>query len=827
MAGTQPFKVIILTAVIFAGITTCIHAQNKGAVTGVIKDAISHTPIGYATLHITDSSTRSTVRQTQADVNGNFVIDYLPHGLFALQVSFVGYETLDIESIIITPGNDTVNLGTINLYLAKDNVLSRVTVTTQKGILQNVGDKKIFQVNQSLVSDGGTAVNLLQNVPTLQIDADGNISLRGSTGVQVFVDGKPSLIAGGTVVQVLQSIPASAIDRVELITNPSAKYDASGQSIVNIVLKANNKRGFNGNAAVTAGTRNNYNSSTGISYQTNKLNVYANYSYSRVYAYSNGIQYITYLNTGNPSAFSDERFPSLTLNLLHNAKVGIDYNISSKSTLGFSASFNARDRSRQEFLTISQLSAQLKPLQFCNCNNTINDNSSGYNLNLDYSQRFNKPGEEITFSLGYARSTNNTYQRYSMVWANMDGQDVATDKKVLQSNGQGNNTLYNIQVDYTLPVGKAGKIEAGYRTQTGPGTSAQHGYQVDDAEGYTNDYSLFNVFNISNRVHALYVSYTGRYKDFSYQAGLRAEDALLTATFVSYDTANVLHATPVKVANAGLYPSILLTQKFKNNQQLQLSYTRRVTRPAAREITTYLDVSDPVNYITGNPGLLPEIIHSVELSYRKNWQSTSVTASAFLIMRNDVIKNIESAPVNDVVVTTAQNLPRSVSTGLELTAHITPLKAWDFTANTNIYLRTNAAAPHFGIAESSGLSWNANITNNLTLVKNLMLQVRADYRSADAILQDLNRPAFGLDAGAKYDFPNKKAGLTLSSRDIFNSRKWAFLRESQTNLLDFVRRTQTSRISLTFTYNFGKSRAATKKPNKPEEQREKRIDEAS
>jgi len=803
-----------------------VHAQNKGFVTGVVKDAITHSPIAYASVEVTGKGTSGTIRETQTLPGGSFSLNNLPGGTFTLQISFVGYETLVIDSLSVAAANDTVSLGTLNMYPSKSNVLSQVTVTSNKGLLQNVAGKKVFQVNQSLVSDGGTAADLLQNVPTLQIEADGNISLRGSTGVQVLVDGKPSLIAGGTVAQVLQSIPASQIDRVEIITNPSAKYDASGQSIVNIVLKQNTKRGFNGSAAVTAGTRNNYNASTSLSYQTNKINLYGNYSFSRTDAYSTGIQYITYLNTGNPAAFSDEVFPSITVKLLNNAKAGIDYTFSNKSILGFSASVNTTHKQRHEYLTINQLGTNLKTVQFCNCNNGIYANGTSYNLNLDYSQHFTKPGEELTFNVGYAHGINNGYQHYSQDMFNINGQLVDTSLSALQTNDQGHDNNYNIQADYTLPVGKTGKVEAGYRTQAAYGDITQQGYESDNG-GYTPYNALFNAFSSTNVVHALYVSYQGQYKDFTYQLGLRGEDALLKGNLINYDTGNALVLTPIKVANTGIYPSIFLTQKLQGNQQLQLSFARRVTRSTPYELNPYLDVSDPVNYITGNQALLPEIIHSAELGYRKSWPKTSLAANAYFIGRTNVIKHIQTPPVNGVVFTIPENLPRSVTSGLELIANTALLKVWDFTANANIFMRTNAAAPQYGITQSSGLSWNANITNNINLVKNLSIQIRADYRAADVVIQDRNRPAFGLDAAAKYDFPNKKATLTLSSRDIFNSRKWAFLRVSQTNLLDFVRRTQTSRVSLTFAYHFGTSPAASKKPAKTDEQREKRIDEAS
>ena len=306
--------------------------------------------------------------------------------------------------------------------------------------------------------------------------------------------------------------------------------------------------------------------------------------------------------------------------------------------------------------------------------------------------------------------------------------------------------------------------------------------------------------------------------------GLRGEIAHLDATFLGYQasaqTANagaiinyLAYSTPIQVPSKGIYPSVFLTQKLDNDQQLQFSFTNRVTRPTARELNPSTDFSDPTNYETGNPNLVPESINSLEFDYNKSWKGVTLTSGIYYSRLNNVIKHIEGDPVNGVIVTTAENLKHSNTTGLELIGHFDLIKAWDFTANANIFERQNDAAPQYGIAANSGLSWNANITNNISLVKSLSIQVRADYRAADQVIQDRNRAAFGLDAGARYDFPGNKASLSFNSTDIFNSRKWAFLRTSDAVLLDFERRTIGSRGTLTFTYHFGKS-VSTKQTNK-------------
>ncbi|GAA3961198.1 TonB-dependent receptor domain-containing protein [Mucilaginibacter dorajii] len=830
---------IKLTAIIpvLLSLTVNLYAQNTGKITGSLKDAKTREVISFATVALTDERTKANVKGAQTDINGNFVLDNLPAGTFTLRLSFVGYDPVVKEAIVLDPSTGGLNLGEVPMIAAKSKMLNEVAVTARKATLQNTEGKKVFSVNQSLVSQGGTAADLLQNVPTLQIDINGNVSLRGSTGVKVLIDGKPSLIAGGDVTQILQSIPASSIENVEVIANPSAKYDAEGQGIINIVLKKNSKAGFNGAVTLAAGTRDNYNGSANLSYQNSKVNLYGNYSLRDGDTYSNGFQYLTFLQPTDAAVFSNELFPSTTTNKIQNLKAGIDYALAPKSVLSVSGNLNLRDTHRDEVLYIDNLDANRLPVQSSLQNNTTNSNGKSYGVDVDYSQHFKKPKEELTFNFSYSHSNSRNLQVYQNHLTTPGSGSPAPDADPQESDIRNNGTSYNIQADYTLPTGKTGQFAAGYRSQISLGNNNQYAYTLGNT-GAVPIYSFTNLFASNNQIHAVYASYKNQVNNFTYELGLRGEDAHLNATFTGYELPNstinnptsqniLLYHTPIKVPSKGLYPSVFLTQKLQNNQQLQLSYTNRVTRPTARELNPSTDFSDPTNYETGNPHLVPESINSLELGYNKAWQNITFTSGLYYSRLNNVIKHIESDPVDGLIITMAQNLKHSTTTGLELIGHFNLIKAWDFTANANIFERQNDAAPQYGITANSGLSWNANITNNISLAKSLAIQVRADYRAADQVIQDKNRPAFGLDAGAKYDFPGNKASLSFNSIDVFNSRKWAFLRSSNTLLLDFERRTLGSRATLTFTYHFGKSAGVHKQPKKKDDNADKRIDDAS
>ncbi|RZK64466.1 MAG: TonB-dependent receptor, partial [Pedobacter sp.] len=310
---------------------------GEGRITAKVVDASNNQTVPFASAIVIDRKTKAVVKGAQTDVDGNLVMTGLPKGVFSFKVSYLGYQTMVRDSISISDTNKEIKFGTINMKPSKGTALNEVTITAPKSTIQMGIDKKIFSVDQSLVSEGGSASDLLQNVPSVQTDIEGNVSLRGSSGVRVLIDGKPSLIAGGNVAQILQSIPASSIESVELITNPSAKYDAEGQSgIINIVLKKNKKLGLNGSVALTAGNQDNYNANTNVSFQNSKINLYGNYSYRYGNRLGGGYNNITYLDgsgLGTPTGYADQNTDSKSLDKGHNLKAGIDYYVTDKSVL--------------------------------------------------------------------------------------------------------------------------------------------------------------------------------------------------------------------------------------------------------------------------------------------------------------------------------------------------------------------------------------------------------------------------------------------------------------------------------------------------------------
>jgi len=696
------------------------------------------------------------------------------------QFSFIGLLLLSASAQVCsqTPRRDSTFLHT---------TLKEVEIVGKSPAFRSGLDKKVFSVSQSLVSLGGSAADLLNNIPTLQIDGNGNISLRGATNVKVLVDGKQSLIGGGSITQILQSIPAASIEKIEVITNPSAKYDAEGQGVINIILK---KGGYNSAISASAGTRANYNAGAGINYRARKADIYGNYGFQRKNTYSNGYQNMTYLHSGDSTYYSNETFPSTTITNLHIVQAGIDYHPSPRDLLSITGLYNGTTTNRHEYLTVDNWTKQQTPTLLSNRTNTTNGWNNTWGATLDFTHKFRRPAEQLDLDFSWTTGTGNKSQVYITDGPTRDTlKDVKGDKS----------TNYNIRADYALPLGKGGLLQTGARSQLA--TSNNHQWEP----------SLINFFNTNNQVHAVYISYRQQLIHYTIQFGLRAEAGRLAATLKNYDSANHLVTTPIDVNTNGLYPSLFIIRQLPGAVQLQLSYTRRINRPAPRDINPLPDVSDPVNYDKGNPSIRPEDIHSIELTCKKTWPGAYLTSALYYNQTNDPIKHIQTDPVNDVTITISENLRRAINTGLELIGSLRVSKRWALTANVNLHDRINSAAPEYGIHASSGLSWNANITNDLSLAKGLSAQLRADYKSTELILQDRYRRAYGFDAGAKYDFAHNRATLSLSARDIFNTRRPAFLRASDALLLDWQRITYSARASLTFTWRIGNNNSTGSK----------------
>lgn len=808
-------RIFFLSLIIFSFAANAQQAATTGGtVSGKLVDGNNGQPLELATVALVRKSDSKPVKSMQTDLNGNFSLTGIDNGLYLLRATYVSYLTFIKDSIAVTPLKKNIQLGNIKLRQGK-GLLKEVVITAQKSQMQIGIDKKSFNVDQSLVSQGGSATDLLTNVPSVQVDVDGNISLRGSSSVRVLINGKPSALTGGDITDILQSIPASAIETIEVITNPSSKYDAEGQAgIINIVLKKNVQKGFTGSASASVGTQHTYNGTFNLAYQNSKVNLYTNYSYRKGERVGNGSVDKTTISTDGSVQTQDQTANQNFTFIGQNIRTGIDINLTPKSTLSFTNNINLRTRDRNQSGSTLIDSGDVF-LQRIDQNNLSHGTGTNLDFNSDFSHKFKKKGEEITANVGYSIDKNNNFDNLNSDYYYYTIPEYVNSVQRNTTNSRQHNVI--VQSDYTLPL-KNGKLEAGIRSTINNNNT---NYISDTLNTGTGNYDynpfLSNDFIYKENVNAAYTNYQHDFGKFSLQAGLRLEDAHIRTQLIDSTTTN--H----KQDYFRVYPSLFLTDKLSENQTLQLSYSRRVSRPNSRQLSPFIDESNRLNYQQGNPNLLPEDTHSFELSYINYWKAVTLTSSIYYRLTNDNIQQITTplTPRNlDTTLTQFQNLKSASNAGYELIAKISPITAIDFTANVNIYYRHIDGDAALDLATTSGWAWNGNLTANVKATKKLGIQIRGDYQGPQVIPQGTMKAMYGVDGGVRYDL-TKKLNISANVRDIFNTRK--FVSDIKYNTTYFSsaqvsdRRFNTRTGIVTLAYRFGNNGIPQKRKSKDQQ----------
>lgn len=790
-----------------------LYAQDNAKISGVVVDSVTNEPVDFASVTLLNQQTNQAVKGGQTDEQGRFSFSGISAGTFMLRVSFVGYDAYEKRSIRINSGQ-AVAMGNIKLSSSASTMLKEVVIEGTPPAMQMGIDRKVFNPEQSIVSAGGNASELLANVPSLSVDMDGNVGLRGSTNVRILIDGKQSALAGSNINNLLESLPANSIQRIEVMTNPSSKYDPQGQGgIVNIILKKNIRTGFNGMARAGGGSFNNYNGGLDLNYRDSKFNYFGSYNYRRRNNPGSGFNNNTYNDGSRVYNTSDNGRSGNS----HTVRLGADFFATEKTTLGLSANLNLRDNTRREDLFYTYYDTLGSIIGTSPRYTNQNEDDTGYEVNFDFKREFKREGEELTANVSYGRSKEDGIQTF---------EQTATDPSIVIDPGRINDTYedgknVNIQVDYVLPFSKEQKLEAGYRTTLRYSDEQQLSDALNTANGlYERDYDLTNDFNMDDIVHALYGNYQNKLTDkFGYQVGLRAEQAYLNTEYLSYDPniAPADRSTRGRLDYFRVYPSVYLTQELTEGSSLQLSYTRRVNRPRGWQVNPFLDISDPVNYRQGNPNLRPEDIHSLELAYSKQWGKVNLTSSIYHRITNDVVEMIldSAAAGTNVTYSTFRNISQNRASGVELISQFTLNPNIDFMANFNGNYQSFSGSEEYGVDPNSGFNWDANLTGNGRITKGLTAQVRANYMAPRVMAQGTSKSMFFADAGLKLSVLEDKGSIMLNVQNIFNKARFGGTRTTAQFFSEFERNFMRGpRAMLTFSYRFG-----TRNPGQDREQR--------
>ncbi len=784
------------------------NAPPIGKIKGIITDSKTKQAVEFATVALYKLKDSSLINGVVAGSKGEFLLSELPFGRYFMKINFIGYKQLVIDTIAIRPRTVEIDLGQIKLK-SNTEQLNEVEVSSDKNTFQMGIDRKIFNVEKSIVSEGGSATDVLQSIPSVSVDIDGNISLRGSGNVTVLIDGKPSGITGSSRAAILQQIPASSIENIELITNPSAKYDPDGMSgIINIITKKNKLNGFNGSVSVGAGTGDKYNASGNISYRNSKINVYANYGFRSNNRTGSGLTMRKNLMT-DTTFFLRQNSSQLNKNISHNVKAGMDFYLNDKNTLGFSVLYNTGTEKSNEVVNFYEADNNDVTSASYSRDNTKSEVPTSMDYNINYRKTFTKPKQELVFDGTYSDASGKSLENFSERDYALKYYPKNSAPFRQNTDTKTKNNITSAQVDYVQPLKNQMKLELGAKTTLrmigSDFVSEVYNYTSDN---FVVDSNLSNNFIYTENIYAAYSTFAGTIKGFGYQLGLRAEDANTISNSVTAKekyTYNYFN----------LFPSVHLAQKLKKEQELQISYSRRINRPNTRSLNPFRDYSDPYNVRFGNPYLKPEYINSYELSYLKYFTKGVLTSTVYFRQTDGVMQRYKIISDSTTSFNTFINLDKSQSYGVELILKEDITKWWNITFSANGFETKIDGSNVQGDLQNENLSYIIKLLSNMRVWKNMDIQFTANYNGPTATLQGEVNAMFSMDLGLKKEI-FKNATLSLNINDLTDSRKMKIIGNNDPSFyLEMTRKRESRVATLTFSYRFGKiSETKKSRPDK-------------
>lgn len=720
-------------------------------------------PVPFASIGLFRTRDSSAVTGGLTDEQGNFVINNLVPDVYYALVQSLGYAPKTVPRILITVDRKTVDLG--NLVLAQTTrQLAEVVVQGQKQAYEYALDRKIVNVDQLPIAQGGSAIDILQNVPSVTIDVDGALSLRGSANVIVLVDGKPSGLTGLDRQAVLDQIPASNIERVEIITNPSSRYDADGAAgIINIVLKKEQSKGFNGNVQVNVGTRDKYNASVNANLRLNKLNLFGSYNFrdERRFSYSNGDRRNLF---GNDSvSYLVQRQNAVRRGTNNNLRFGFDYALTKKDNLTLSVLYRPRYSYDTEVEVFDTQNGDRQSLGKTLRSNAETEPERGLDYAANYRHTFEKEGRVLTIDGTTSSNTGTEYQDFNST-TNLPDRLLTPGFQIgqQQATNQQNNRVTVLQTDFINPLKAKQKLETGLKyTYRRLGAD----YQFANLTGgeFVNNPLYTNNFVYNEHTSAAYANFGNELKTFSYQVGLRTE-------YTTIETDQRTTGRQSSQSYIYLFPSAFFNYNLGESNKVQLNYSRRINRPSVRTLNPFIDLQDPLNISFGNPLLRPELINSFEVSHLFTGKTTLVTSTLFFRQTNNDVTRYQTLRADGITEQTFLNLNSSENYGLEFVVDQEIARWWRVNGTATFFQRTirgNADTP--SLLTRTNKSWTGRVTSNFTPKRGTAIQLAVNYRSPFIIAQGTIQEFFNVDIGVKHDVLKGRGTLNLRVSDIFNT----------------------------------------------------------
>ena len=797
-------KNYLFFTVLLISIAGQLNAQNAGKATiaGKVMEASTSTPLAYASIRVFNSSDSALVTGAVTNEKGLFSMT-TNFGRYYAIIDFIGFKPQYLPVFTLDKSKPSVDLGVV-LLASSENALNEVVIQAEKSTMELTLDKRVFNVGKDLSNAGGSASDILGNIPSVSVDQDGNVKLRGSDNVRILVDGKPSGFVSFKGGAGLQQLQGSMIEKVEIITNPSARYEAEGMSgIINIILKKEKREGFNGSFEVVAGQPDNYGLAANVNYRHRKLNFFINYGIGWRDQPGRGSLYQE-VYSHDTTFILEQNSESHTKGWSNNIKGGLDFFFNPKNTLTASYLLRRTDFQRLNDITYNDFLFNTgNPTTVTNRNQNEIEDEPNSEYALTWKKTFTRQGHELTADARFLDYWEHSDQTFTQIGSYADGSANEQNTMVQKSLNDEYEKQYLLQLDYVRPVGKDGKVEMGMRSSFRDMINDYGVTGQDQSGSWAPLDSLTNYFIYNENIIAGYGIYGNKIKRFSYQLGLRGE---YTDVKTTLRKTNEVH--PRNYAN--LFPSVHLTYQLARQNALQVSYSRRVRRPRYNDLSPFTTFSDNRNYWSGNPDLNPEFTNAFELGHIKYFEKGSFSSSAYYRHTYGKIERIRRVDANGYSSTRPENLVGEDAFGLEFTGQYNLVKWWKVDLNFNFFRSITDGSNINAAYGSDTYSWSARQTSRFSLPKDIDIQVRGNYEAPQQTPQGSREAMYYLDLGANKDVLKGKGTITLSVSDVFNTRRWRNTTEGDNFYARGTYQWRRRQINLTFNYRLNQNKLAGK-----------------
>jgi outer membrane receptor protein involved in Fe transport len=769
----------------------------------------------YASITLLNAKDSTLIKGTVSTDNGTYSLNKITPGSYLIAFFVVGYKKITKGPYSINQNQPLHQLG--DIQLAQDSrLLKGVEIIKQKPLIERQIDKTVINVENSALATGNTALEILQKSPGVSVDKDGKISLRGKQGVNVMLDGKPTYLSEDQLANLLRSTEGSAIQTIELITNPSAKYDASGNSgIINIKFKKNKSYGTNGSVFAGAGMGKYYkvNSGFSLNHREKKFNLFGNFNYGHNKRFG-GTDIMRVNSTSSNPTYFDQTSNTKRARNNSNYKAGLDYFINDKNTVGFSLNgYNSNGKNDAHVLTlISDRPGQTDSSVVASNPNDYKYTGISYNLN--YKSTIDTLGQEFTMDADYSNYSGNERSNFNNKYLDATGQMLKPD--YLFRNATPTKThIWAAKADYTYPIDRSTKLETGIKSSL---VKTDNNFLFENFEqgAWQNDHKRSNQFLYKENINAAYVNLSHKFKSTTLQLGLRAEQT----------NSNGNSITEQKVANRhyiDLFPSVFVNQELSKNNELGFSYSRRIDRPDYESLNPFVSYLDLYSYRFGNPFLKPQYTNAFELSYSyKKTLNMSIGYSRTTDVMTDVLL---TDTISKTIFISNQNLATQDSYNLNISYPIQITKWWN-SNNTLTTYYTKFKTPNLlgSPFESGKLTFKFNSTQTVNIDRNTSLECSANYESKQAIGTLLIDPQANIDLGLKKTILNKKMDIKFAATDVFNMQKNTITSALPSQRYTIKEKWESRVFRITCTYKFGSNDIkSSQKRSKSSESEESRV----